>query len=88
MNRFAIDEEDQFEIAAIQTIDFFESAVQKKVDKAMRSVLNLTKQQNKGLSYFLYKLFSQHNYILTLILQSWNIQERHCRKKTNGNIYQ
>ena len=53
MNRFAIEEDDQFEIAAIQTMDIDnENDVIEKLDKAMQAVENLTKQQNQGIDYF------------------------------------
>ena len=53
MNRFAIEEDDQFEIAAIQAVDFLEeNDVIEKLDKAMQAVENLTKQQNQGIDYF------------------------------------
>lgn len=53
MNTFAIDEDNQFEIAAIETLDQLDrldgNAMQKKFDKAMQTVENLTKQQNEGM---------------------------------------
>ena len=54
MNRFAIEEDDQFEIAAIQTLDseYDENDVIEKLDKAMQAVENLAKQQNQGMGYF------------------------------------
>ena len=53
MNLFAIEEDDQFEIAAIQTVDSWnENDVIEKLDKAMQAVENLTKQQNQGMDYF------------------------------------
>ena len=55
MNTFAIDEHNQFEIAAIQTLDYSDrfdrKGLEKKLDKAMQAVENLTKQQNEGLDY-------------------------------------
>ena len=54
MNRFAIEEDDQFEIAAIQTVDSWnENDVIEKLDKAMQAVENLTNQQNKGSEFFI-----------------------------------
>ena len=60
MNRFAIKEDDQFEIAAFQTVirsaKVHENDVLKKLDEAMESVMravkNLTKLQTEGLGYF------------------------------------
>lgn len=53
LNRFAIEEDDQFEIATVQTLDILnENDVCYKLDTAMTAVDNLTKQQNKGMSYF------------------------------------
>ena len=53
MNRFAIEEDDQFEIAAIQNVDGWnKNDVIEKLDKAMQAVENLTKQQNQGIDYF------------------------------------
>ena len=53
MNRFAIEEDDQFEIAAIATVDRWnENDMIEKLDKAMQAVENLTKQQNQGIDYF------------------------------------
>ena len=54
MNRFAIEEDGSFEIAAIQTVarsngnDLFDH-----LDKAMQAVENLTKLQTEGLDYFI-----------------------------------
>ena len=53
MNRFAIKEDDQFEIAAIQTVNRRnKNDVIEKLDNAMQAVKNLTKQQNQGMDYF------------------------------------
>lgn len=50
MNRFVIDEDDQFEIAAFQSVaEIKESEWLDKLDKAMQAVENLTKKQNQGL---------------------------------------
>ena len=53
MNRFAVEEDDQFEIAAFQTVDSQnEIDIIEKLNKAMQAVKNLTKQQNQGIDYF------------------------------------
>lgn len=53
MNRFAIEEDGQFEIAAIGTVNRYdENDIIDKVDQAMQAVQNLTKQQNQGMDYF------------------------------------
>ena len=58
MNCFAINEDDQFEIASIQTIDQYDPIAIEKVIlaelkiKSIQAVENLTKQQNKGKDYF------------------------------------
>ena len=53
MNRFAIEEDNQFEIAAIQTVDHrYQNDKTNKLEKAIQTVDNLTKQQSKGLGYF------------------------------------
>ena len=58
MNCFTIDENDQFEIASIQTIDKYDPIAVDKVIvkefkiKIMEAVENLTKQQKQGKDYF------------------------------------
>ena len=58
MNWFAINEDDQFEIAFIQTIDQYDPIAIEKVIlaelkiKSIQAVENLRKQQNKGKDYF------------------------------------
>ena len=53
MNRFAVEEDDQFEIAAFQTVDSQNVIdIIEKVNKAMQAVKNLTKLQNQGMDYF------------------------------------
>ena len=53
MNRFAIEEDDQFEIAAIDTVNRYnEKDMVDKVFKAMQAIENLTKQQKQGMDYF------------------------------------
>ena len=53
MNRFAVEEDDQFEIAAFLTVDNQnEIDIIEKLNKAMQAVKNLTKLQNQGMDYF------------------------------------
>ena len=58
MNWFAINEDDQFEIASIQTIDQYDPITIEKVilaelkNNTIQAVENLRKQQNKGKDYF------------------------------------
>ena len=49
MNRFAIEEDDKFEIASVQTAEFFDEDDQlSKLDKAMQAVVKLTNQLTEG----------------------------------------
>ena len=58
MNWFAINEDAQFEIASIQTIDQYDPITIEKVilaelkNNTIQAVENLRKQQNKGKDYF------------------------------------
>ena len=52
MNRFAIDEHDQFEIAAIQSLFQTKEDVYFDENKALQAVENLTRKQMEGLYYF------------------------------------
>ena len=49
MNRFAIEEDDQFEIASVQTAEFFDVDDHLyKFDKAMQAVVKLSNQIIEG----------------------------------------
>ena len=49
MNRFAIEEDDQFEIASVQNVKyFFRDDQLYKLDKAMQAVVRLTNQITEG----------------------------------------
>ena len=49
MNRFAIEEDDQFEIASVQTADYYDEDDQLyKLDKAMQAAVKLTNQIIEG----------------------------------------
>lgn len=50
MNCFAIEEDDQFEIAAIHRVDRWNEI--DKINQAMQAVENLTKHQYEGTDYF------------------------------------
>ena len=52
MNRFAIDENDQFEIAAIQSLFQTKEDVYFDENKALQAVENLSRKQMEGLYYF------------------------------------
>ena len=60
LNHFAIQEDDQFEVAAIQTLDYEDqNEVFEKVDKAMKAIENLQKKHNQGSDYF-FKIQKNH----------------------------
>ena len=51
INLFAIDEVDQFEIAAIHELSYTEGEVEEKIETAMQAAKKL-RQQNEGPGYF------------------------------------
>ena len=59
MNSFAIDENNQFEVAALQLTDKFEGdySIEEKLNKAMKAVEKLTHLQNKGKEFLFIKKF-------------------------------
>lgn len=85
MNRFAIDEDDQFEIAAFQTNEFhppfqidafgnFDSLLGETLDEALKAVENLTKQQNKALNNLFSRDVSNQLHIIMAIQYSDSLQ--------------
>ena len=85
MNRFAIDEDDQFEIAAIQTKEFhppfqidafgnFDSLLGETLDEALKAVENLTKQQNKALDNLFSRDVSNQLHMIMAIQYSDSLQ--------------
>jgi len=72
MNRFAIEEDDQFEIASVQTAEYFDQDDRLyKLDKAMQAVVKLTNQIIEGWVYFQFKS-SLRNYDSSYDLQENN----------------
>ena len=68
INLFAIDEDDQFEIAAIHELSYTGGDVEEKIEKAMQAVTKLRQQQKEGSGYFTAKYFTANYFYSKLCL--------------------
>ena len=60
INLFVVDEDDQFEIAAIYELSYTGGKVEEKIETAMQAVTQLRQHQKEGSEYFIAKyVFSQ-----------------------------